>query len=108
MIKLLLDENLPKRLKYEFPNHIEVFTVNEMAWKSMKNGDLLKAMEDKTFDGLITADQNLTFQQNLRNYSLNVYIIKALNNRFETIFPLIPKIITAVDSLSTQKIFYIE
>ncbi len=44
MTKLLLDENLPRKLKFGFPKHIKVITVNEMGWKSMKDGDLLKAM----------------------------------------------------------------
>jgi hypothetical protein len=38
-MKLLLDENLPKRLKQDFPEH-EVFTVREMQWNGMKNGEL--------------------------------------------------------------------
>ena len=30
-MKLLLDENLPRKLKRDLPNH-EVFTVREMGW----------------------------------------------------------------------------
>jgi len=56
-MKLLLDENLPIRLKLQFPKNIIVITVNEMGWTSMKNGDLLHIMENNKFDGLITSDQ---------------------------------------------------
>jgi len=34
-MKLLLDENLPKKLKQDFPLH-EVFTVREMSWRGIK------------------------------------------------------------------------
>lgn len=35
-MKLLLDENLPKRLKLDFPKH-EIFTVSDKSWNSKKN-----------------------------------------------------------------------
>lgn len=38
-MRLLLDENIPKRLKIDFPGH-EVFTVTEKGWNGTKNGDL--------------------------------------------------------------------
>lgn len=47
-MRLLLDENLPKRLKNDFPNH-EVFTVAEKQWRGKKNGDLLKLMLENEF-----------------------------------------------------------
>jgi len=42
-MKLLLDENLPKRLKLDFPEH-EIFTVSDKSRNSKKNGELLKLM----------------------------------------------------------------
>lgn len=60
-MKLLLDENLPKRLKIDFPNH-EVFTVREMGWNGIKNGDLLQLMLAEAFDALLTFDKNLQYQ----------------------------------------------
>ncbi len=37
-MKLLLDENLPKRLKKDFAN-FEIFTVRDKGWNSKKNGE---------------------------------------------------------------------
>ena len=104
MTKLLLDENLPVRLRNRFPSDIEVFTVYDMGWNSMKNSDLLKALEDNNFDGLITPDQNLTHQQNIFQYNLTIFVIKTIDNRFSTISPLIPKIISEIKSESIEKI----
>jgi predicted nuclease of predicted toxin-antitoxin system len=42
-MKLLLDENLPKRLKKDFSEH-EIFTVGDKGWNSKKNGELLALM----------------------------------------------------------------
>ncbi len=42
-MKLLLDENLPRKLKHDFPNH-EVYTVGDMHWDGLENGDLLAAL----------------------------------------------------------------
>jgi predicted nuclease of predicted toxin-antitoxin system len=50
-MKLLLDENLPKRLKLDFKNH-EIYTVWDKGWNGKKNGELLRLMIDDNFDAL--------------------------------------------------------
>ena len=62
-MKLLLDENLPKKLKLDFPEH-EIYTVNDKGWNGVQNGNLLKLLLAENFDGLITFDKNLQYQQN--------------------------------------------
>ncbi|HZG00129.1 MAG TPA: hypothetical protein VEY71_03960 [Chitinophagales bacterium] len=57
-MKLLLDENQPKRLKLNFPEH-EVYTVRDKGWASKFNGELLRLMLADGFDALITFDKNL-------------------------------------------------
>jgi hypothetical protein len=47
-MKLLLDENLPKRLKLDFKNH-EIYTVWDKGWNGKKNGELLRLMIDDNF-----------------------------------------------------------
>jgi predicted nuclease of predicted toxin-antitoxin system len=72
-MKLLLDENLPKRLKSDFPNH-QIFTVRDMGWNGKKNGELMKLLIENNFDALITFDKNLQFQQNFEKYQLPVIL----------------------------------
>lgn len=50
-MRLLLDENLPKRLKSDFPDH-EIFTVRDKEWSGIKNGELLQLMVADMFDAL--------------------------------------------------------
>lgn len=80
-MKLLLDENLPKRLKVDFPDH-EIFTVQDMGWNGIKNGPLLQLMLDNGFNCLLTFDKNLQHQQNFKKYTLTVFVLSATNNTY--------------------------
>ena len=44
-MKLLLDENLPKRLKLDFHEH-EIYSVRDKNWNGIKNGELLKLLTE--------------------------------------------------------------
>jgi predicted nuclease of predicted toxin-antitoxin system len=90
-MKLLLDENLPKKLKIHFPEH-EVFTVRDMAWNGKKNGELMQLMVENKFDALITFDKNLQFQQNFKKYVLPVLVLNAPDNTYKTLVGLTNKI----------------
>lgn len=90
-MRLLLDENLPKRLKADFPGH-EVYTVRELQWNGLKNGELLKQMLDNRFDALITFDKNLQHQQNFAKYPIIVLILTASNNTYELLTTLTSRI----------------
>lgn len=53
-MKILLDENLPKKLKISFAAEHEVFTVRENGWHGKKNGELLGLMTLAGFDAFVT------------------------------------------------------
>lgn len=40
-MKILLDENMPARINYNFGEEHEVCTVKDMKWLGKKNGELL-------------------------------------------------------------------
>jgi predicted nuclease of predicted toxin-antitoxin system len=90
-MKLLLDENLPKRLKSDFPDH-QIFTVRDMGWNGKKNGELMKLLIENNFDALITFDKNLQFQQNFEKYQLPVIVLNASDNTYLTLQQLASKI----------------
>ncbi|MEI7752342.1 MAG: DUF5615 family PIN-like protein [Candidatus Omnitrophota bacterium] len=96
-MQLLLDECLPRTLAKEFCGH-KIQTVPEMGWAGKKNGELLRLAE-KQFDVFITLDQNLQYQQNLSKSSMAVILVSVKNNRFESIQPLVSKILTALKVL---------
>ncbi len=90
-MKVLLDENLPKALKQDFPGH-DVFTVRDKNWNSKKNSELIRLMLEQSFDILITFDQNITHQQNLSKYPICLIVLKAQINTYEVLKKFIPEI----------------
>jgi hypothetical protein len=73
-VKVLLDENLDRRLRTNLDPH-QVFTAGYKGWSGVKNGRLLKAAEDDGFDVLVTGDQTLPYEQNLGERHLAVVVL---------------------------------
>jgi predicted nuclease of predicted toxin-antitoxin system len=97
---ILLDENLlSKKLKKPFleAGH-EVRNVDDMSWRGVKDRELLDFAETHAFDVFITADQNLPYQQNLRDRPLRLVILAAKSTRPDILLPLI---IQACSALAT-------
>ena len=93
---LLLDENLPKRLKQDFPAH-EVLTVRDKQWNGIKNGELLKRMLAEGFHALLTFDKNLQHQQNFSKYTLAVFVLNAPINTYAELTKLSSQINALLD-----------
>jgi len=91
-MKVLLDENLPVKLKYRFSPALNVYTVNDMKWNSLKNGELLKSMAESNFDVLVTSDKNLIHQHKLSNYPFRFFVIRVPDNQYKTLLPLVTEI----------------
>lgn len=90
-MRILLDESLPRRLAQELPEY-EVQTVQGRGWAGLKNGALLRRASQE-FQVLLTGDRNLEFQQNPKTLPIAVIVIVAVNNRLETMRPLIPDVL---------------
>jgi hypothetical protein len=91
-MKILLDESLPRKLKYDFGTTHEVYNVRDKGWLGQKNGVLLKLMIEDGFDILVTVDRNIPYQQNLERLAITIFVLCASNNRRDTLVPLIPKL----------------
>lgn len=96
-MKLLLDENLPRRLKEDFPGH-EIYTVRDMGWNGIKNGQLMRLMIEDGFDALLTFDKNLQHQQNFKKYTITVFVLSAVSNTYNVLTHLSPSIIKALET----------
>jgi predicted nuclease of predicted toxin-antitoxin system len=94
-MRILLDECLPKKLKKDIIGH-DVQTVPGMGWAGKKNGELLPLAENH-FDIFITADQNLQYQQNLKERDITIFVLKAPNSRYETLRLLIPNLLEKIN-----------
>lgn len=91
MTRVLLDENLPRKLKGSFLPSFEVVTVSERGWAGMKNGALLKAAADE-FDIFVSMDAGIAYQQNIVGLPIGVILLSAASNQLGNLLPLMPQI----------------
>lgn len=104
-MKILLDECLPRKLKQSFVEY-DVATVQDMGWTGTKNGALLRLAENE-FEVFITADRNLTYQQNLRSSILFIIVFVAPNNRLATLQALVPRVIRQLERVTPGEVAHV-
>ena len=73
-MRVLLDRNVPDQMRRHLRGHA-VRTTEEHGWNRLTNGDLLKIAEAERFDVLVTADQNLAYQQNLKDRKISLVVL---------------------------------
>jgi hypothetical protein len=56
-------------------------------------------MVTERFETLLTVDQNLEFQQNLRKFGIGVVVVIVRRNRLKELRPLVPQILDALDKM---------
>ena len=95
-MKVLFDVNVPRPLLRHLTDH-QVATAQERGWAELQNGDLIAAANE-AFDVLLTADQNLKYQQNLAGRKIAIVILPT--NFMPAVLELAPKI---RDTLATIK-----
>jgi predicted nuclease of predicted toxin-antitoxin system len=94
-LRVLLDESLPIELADELSG-VDITTVRAQRWLRLRNGVLLRAAVDAGFSIILTADQDLPYQQNLPKIGIAAVIVTGVRNRIEELRPLIPKIVEAL------------
>lgn len=102
-MKILLDENIPTKLKLDFGVDHSVETVRDMKWLGKKNGELLGLAAFNGFDIFITLDKNLKNQQNLDKVQIKFVVLIAKDNKHQTLQPFIEKIKIILIAENIQK-----
>ena|SRR5687768_17932928 len=102
-MKLLLDGNLPHRLRALIVGH-EVFTVAYMKWKGVENGELLARAASAGFDALVTKDSGIPYEQSASTLPCSLIILQAASNAMRDIEPLIPALHDALRSLHPRTV----
>lgn len=92
---MLLDEDLPRKLKRALADH-DIHTTPEMGWASIKNGALLALATAPDFHVFITGDRNIIHQQNVATRGVALIVLAVPNNKIDTILPLVPDILSAL------------
>ena len=94
-MRILLDEQLPRQLARYLVGH-EVRTVQQESWAGLKNGVLLSRAEAAGFAVLLTGDQNLEYQQDLRKRIIGVVVLGGASNALEDLLPLVEQALLAI------------
>ena len=105
-MRLLLDEQVPRRLKRSFARH-SVQTVRDMGWNGKSNGELLALARDE-FDAFITLDRKLEYQQNITEKDIPIIVLITRRNNIEYLQPLVPKVLQALNDPKRGEIVHIE
>ncbi len=95
-MNILFDQGVPVPLRRHLVAD-SIATVYEQGWSTLINGALLSAAEDAGFTVLITTDQNLRYQQNLR--ARQIAIVVLMSTSWPRIQRIIPTIVTALATL---------
>jgi hypothetical protein len=94
-VRALVDESLPVELAVALALP-DAKTVAQLGWQGIKNGVLLERAAAFGFTVLLTADQHLHEQQDLRSFQLGVIVLQARSNRMEHLEPLVRAILQAL------------
>ncbi|MEO6869574.1 MAG: DUF5615 family PIN-like protein [Ginsengibacter sp.] len=106
-MKILLDECVTKRLK-PYLTEFEVFTVSQMKWNGIKNGELMTMCVENGFDLILTIDKNLKYQQNLDNYELTIAILNSSTSKIEELTLFMSSFKDQINKLEKYKAYIIE
>lgn len=75
-MKVLFDHGTPAPLRAYIPEHA-IDTAAEKGWAELSNGDLLDVAEREDYELLITCDQSLRYQQNLRRRPMAIIVLRS-------------------------------
>ena len=93
-MRVLLDECLPRRLKRELVGH-DARTAPEMGWASKRMASCWHLPSER-FDVFVTADRNLSYQQDLSSFDIAIVVLVARSNTFEDLRPLAPRMLAVL------------
>lgn len=106
-MRLLLDECMPRRFARALADH-DVKTVQSMRWGGVSNGALLRRISTEGFDVFITVDRGLPFQQNLRDLTFAIIVLRAVSNDTDVLLVLLPQLRVVLETIQAGDLIVIE
>lgn len=104
-MRILIDECLDWRLGRAMTGH-ESLSVQKMGWAGIKNGKLLTLAQEK-FDIFLTADRNLSFQQDTTKFKIAVVVLAAGSTQLARTLPLMPAVLAILPRLAHGQVVVI-
>lgn len=97
-MKILFDQGTPVPLRRHLTGH-SVTTAYEQGWSNLSNGELLKAAEEAGYQLFVTTDQNIRYQQNLREHQMAIVVL--LSTSWPRISRRVDDISVVIDAMSS-------
>ncbi len=94
-MRILFDQGAPVPIAAYLREHTVRTTLQE-GQDTLANGELLRAAEAAGFNVLLTTDNNLAYQQNLKGRKIAIVVIS--RNRWRLVQRMIRKIVAAVNA----------
>jgi hypothetical protein len=94
-MRILFDQGAPVPIAAYLREHT-VRTALQEGWDRLDNGDLLRVAEDAGFDVLLSTDNSIAYQQNLKDRKIAIVVIN--RNRWRLVQRIIRKIVAAVNT----------
>lgn len=94
-MRILFDQGTPVAIRRSLTGHT-VRTARQEGWATLTNGYLLRVAEDAGFELLLTTDNSMAYQQNLKGRKLSIVVLS--RNRWRTVQRMIPVIVEAVEA----------
>jgi hypothetical protein len=74
-----------------------------MGWASKRHGELL-AVAAAAFDVFLTADRNLSYQQDVSAFNIAVIVLVAQSNRIDDLRPLAPRVLEVLTAATRGEV----
>ena len=103
---VLFDQGTPRTLARFLIGHHEVTEARARGWEELGNGELLALAEAAGFEVLVTTDQNLRYQQNMKGRKIALVVLG--KGQWSLLKPHIPKIVAAVNAATTGSFTEVE
>ena len=93
-MRLLLDHCVPRTFTGSLIGH-DVETARQRGWDALEDGDLLDRICGE-FEGLITVDRNLRWQQNMADRPFFILVLIVRRNTIRHLALLVPQVLAAI------------
>ncbi len=97
-MRILIDECMDERLRNFLPGH-DCQTARYAGLAGLSNGELLTGAEAAGFNVLLTVDQGITYEQNLKSRKIAIVVFRAQSNRLRDLVPLIAAALVRLESI---------
>lgn len=97
---------MPRKLRRDLADFY-IRTAQEQGWSSFRNGALLREAS-AGFDVLVTIDQRMRYQQDVRQFEIGIVVIEVPDTRLVHLRPLVPELQDAIGRVKPGQVIVVK